>query len=87
VRRQDVQIPAPDGYSNGTLHIPDGDGPWPGVLVCPDAGGARETFRHMGDLRVGDPKVEAELEVGHTDQVVPAGCSRVGRVSALARSG
>jgi carboxymethylenebutenolidase len=49
MRRLDVQIPAPDGHSNGTLHLPDGDGPWPGVLVFPDAGGARETFRRMGD--------------------------------------
>jgi len=53
VGRRDVQIPAPDGYSNGTLHVPDGDGPWPGVLVFPDAGGARETFRHMGDRLAG----------------------------------
>ena len=49
MRRLDVQVPAPDGRSNGTLHLPDGDGPWPGVLVFPDAGGARETFRQMGD--------------------------------------
>jgi carboxymethylenebutenolidase len=49
MRRLDVQIPAPDGHSNGTLHVPDGNGPWPGVLVFPDAGGARETFRQMGD--------------------------------------
>jgi carboxymethylenebutenolidase len=49
MRRLDVQIPAPDGDSKGTLHLPDGDGPWPGVLVFPDAGGARETFRQMGD--------------------------------------
>jgi carboxymethylenebutenolidase len=47
--RVDVQIPTPDGHSNGTLHVPDGNGPWPGVLVFPDAGGARETFRQMGD--------------------------------------
>ena len=47
--RVEVQIPAPDGRSNGTLHLPDGDGPWPGVLVFPDAGGVRETFRLMGD--------------------------------------
>ena len=47
--RLDVQIPAPDGQSNGTLHLPDGDGPWSGVLVFPDAGGLRETFRQMGD--------------------------------------
>jgi hypothetical protein len=31
--RLDVQIPAPDGRSNGTLHLPDGGSPWPGVLV------------------------------------------------------
>jgi carboxymethylenebutenolidase len=47
--RIDVQIPAPDGQSNGTLHVPDGDGPWPGVVVFPDAGGARETMREVGD--------------------------------------
>jgi dienelactone hydrolase len=49
MRRLDVQIPAPDGHSNGTLHVPDVHGRWPGVLVFPDAGGARETFRQMGD--------------------------------------
>ena len=47
--RLDVQIPAPDGHSQGTLHLPEGDGPWPGVLLFPDAGGARETIRQMGD--------------------------------------
>ncbi len=45
----DVEVPTPDGHSNGTLHLPAGDGPWPGVLVFPDAGGTRETFRQMGD--------------------------------------
>jgi carboxymethylenebutenolidase len=49
MRRLDVQIPTPDGQSNGTLHVPDVNGPWPGVLVFPDAGGARETFRQLGD--------------------------------------
>ena len=53
MRRLDVQIPAPDGHSRGTLHLPDGDGPWPGVLVFPDAGGARETIRQMGDRLAG----------------------------------
>lgn len=47
--RLDVQIRTPDGRTAGTLHVPDGAGPWPGVLVFPDAGGARETFRQMGD--------------------------------------
>ena len=51
--RLDVQIPAPDGRSNGTLHLPGGAGPWPGVLVFPDAGGARETFGQMGDRLAG----------------------------------
>jgi carboxymethylenebutenolidase len=49
----DVQIPAADGHSNGTLHLPEGAGPWPGVLVFPDAGGARETFRKLGDRLAG----------------------------------
>ena len=47
--RQDVQIRTADGHSAGTLHTPEGTGPWPGVLVFPDAGGARETFGQMGD--------------------------------------
>ena len=51
--RRDVRIPAPDGHSHGTLHVPDGDGPWPGVLVFPDAGGVRETFGQMGDRLAG----------------------------------
>jgi carboxymethylenebutenolidase len=51
--RLDVQIPAPDGHSHGTLHAPDEGGPWPGVLVFPDAGGARETFGQMGDRLAG----------------------------------
>jgi carboxymethylenebutenolidase len=49
----DVQVPAADGHSNGTLHVPEGDGPWPAVLVFPDAGGVRETFRQMGDRLAG----------------------------------
>jgi carboxymethylenebutenolidase len=49
----DVQVPAADGHSNGTLHVPEGDGPWPGVLVFPDAGGVRQTFRQMGDRLAG----------------------------------
>ena len=51
--RLDVQIPAPDGQSNASLHIPDGTGPHPGVLMFPDAGGLRETFRQMGDHLAG----------------------------------
>jgi carboxymethylenebutenolidase len=53
MRRLDVRIPMPDGHSNGTLHIPGGDGRWPGVLVFPDAGGVRETIARMGDHLAG----------------------------------
>ena len=51
--RLGVQIRTPDGHSRGTLHVPGGDGPWPGVLVFPDAGGVRETFSRMGDHLAG----------------------------------
>ena len=53
MRRQDTEIPMPDGTSRGTLHIPDGDDPRPGVLVFPDAGGVRETFRQLADRLAG----------------------------------
>jgi carboxymethylenebutenolidase len=42
-----------DGTCPVTLHTPDGDGPWPGVIMYPDAGGARQTFREMGDKLAG----------------------------------
>ncbi|HEX4833591.1 MAG TPA: dienelactone hydrolase family protein [Trebonia sp.] len=47
--RLDAEIPAPDGTAAGTLHVPDGDGPWPGVIMFPDAFGLRETMRGMAD--------------------------------------
>jgi carboxymethylenebutenolidase len=47
--RTDVQIPTRDGVSNGTLHVPEGEGPWPGVLVFTDIFGPREVFAAMGD--------------------------------------
>jgi carboxymethylenebutenolidase len=47
--RIDVEIPTPDGRSAGSLHLPEGSGPWPAVLLLPDAGGRRETFEQMGD--------------------------------------
>jgi carboxymethylenebutenolidase len=53
VGRLSVRVPAPDGVCDGTLHVPEGDGPWPGVLVFPDAGGARETIRRMADRLAG----------------------------------
>jgi carboxymethylenebutenolidase len=45
----DVVVPTPDGSCAATLHQPEGSGPWPAVIMYPDAGGVRETFRQMGD--------------------------------------
>lgn len=47
--RIDVTIPTADGEAAASLHLPDGDGPWPGVVMFPDAGGARGTFSAMAD--------------------------------------
>lgn len=47
--RLDVEIPAPDGTAKGTLHVPDGTGPWPGVVMFPDAFGLRATQSDMAD--------------------------------------
>lgn len=51
--RLEVQIPTRDGLSNGSLHVPDGEGPWPGVVVFPDAFGLRDVMRQMGDHLAG----------------------------------
>jgi carboxymethylenebutenolidase len=47
--RIDVVVTTPDGRCGATLHVPAGPGPWPAVIMYPDAGGVRETFREMGD--------------------------------------
>ncbi|MFD0690011.1 dienelactone hydrolase family protein [Actinomadura fibrosa] len=47
--RPNVQVPTPDGRCEASLHVPGGSGPWPGVVMFPDAGGVRETFRRMAD--------------------------------------
>jgi carboxymethylenebutenolidase len=47
--RVTVEIPAPDGTARGTLVLPEGDGPWPGVVLFPDAAGRRETMLEMAE--------------------------------------
>lgn len=42
-------ITTADGTCPVTLHTPEGEGPWPGIVMYPDAGGTRQTFREMGD--------------------------------------
>jgi carboxymethylenebutenolidase len=45
--QRDVTIPTPDGTCDASLHTPDGDGPWPAVIMFTDAGGVRPTFHGM----------------------------------------
>ncbi len=40
-------ITTPDGTCPVTLAVPDGAGPWPAVVMYPDAGGARPTIWEM----------------------------------------
>jgi carboxymethylenebutenolidase len=51
--RIDVQVPTRDGVSKGTLHVPEGEGPWPGVLVFTDIFGPRDSFLPVGDRLAG----------------------------------
>ncbi|BBY29426.1 dienelactone hydrolase family protein [Mycolicibacterium sediminis] len=46
-------ITTPDGACPVTLSTPDGDGPWPGVVLYPDAGGTRQTFVDMAEKLAG----------------------------------
>jgi len=45
----DVEVSTPDGAAGASLHVPGGPGPWPGVIMYPDAGGTRQVFREMGE--------------------------------------
>jgi carboxymethylenebutenolidase len=45
--QRDVSITTPDGTLGASLHTPDGAGPWPAVIMYPDAGGVRPTFHDM----------------------------------------
>ncbi|KLO29564.1 dienelactone hydrolase family protein [Mycobacterium haemophilum] len=40
-------LTTPDGRCPVQSFTPDGDGPWPGVVMYPDAGGVRDTFYQM----------------------------------------
>jgi carboxymethylenebutenolidase len=46
-------ITTPDGDCSVTLSTPEGTGPWPGVVMYPDAGGARPIIRQMAELLAG----------------------------------
>jgi carboxymethylenebutenolidase len=42
-------ITTADGSCSVTLSTPEGEGPWPAVVMYPDAGGARPTFVSMAE--------------------------------------
>lgn len=44
-----VQIETPDGVCPAALSHPEGEGPWPAVIMLPDAGGMRDVARQMGE--------------------------------------
>lgn len=50
---QNVVVTTVDGECTATLHTPSTEGSHPGVLMYPDAAGARETFAAMGDRLAG----------------------------------
>jgi carboxymethylenebutenolidase len=50
----DVDVPTPDGSARATLHMPDGSGPWPAVIMYPDAGSVREALLRMADQLAAD---------------------------------
>src|SRR4051812_8476326 len=44
-----VTIPTTDGTCSATLHVPEDGTQHPAVILYPDAGGTRDTFRQMAD--------------------------------------
>ena len=61
----DVVVVTGDGDAGASLHRPDGSGPWPAVILYPDAGGTRDVFRQMGDRLAGEGYVVLVPDVYH----------------------
>jgi carboxymethylenebutenolidase len=47
--QRQVDITTEDGTCRAWLSAPEGDGPWPGIIMYPDAGGIREAPLQMGE--------------------------------------
>ncbi len=47
--QRSVEIETVDGICPAALSVPVGEGPWPAVVMFPDAGGMRDTMRQMGE--------------------------------------
>jgi carboxymethylenebutenolidase len=48
VTQRSLEIETADGICPAALSLP-GEGPWPAVIMFPDAGGMRDTMRQMGE--------------------------------------
>jgi carboxymethylenebutenolidase len=51
--QREISISTGDGECSASLHTPAGAGPWPAVIMYPDAGSLRDVFRAMGDHLAG----------------------------------
>jgi carboxymethylenebutenolidase len=51
--QRNVVIDTDDGACPVSVHTPGGSGPWPAVIMYPDAAGLRDTFREMGERLAG----------------------------------
>lgn len=51
--QHDVEVPMGDQVAAASLHVPDGDGPWPAVVLYPDAAGLRDAHRDMAEHLAG----------------------------------
>jgi carboxymethylenebutenolidase len=51
--QHDVEVPTADGVATASLHVPDGEGPWPAVIMYPDAMGLRAAHREMAEHLAG----------------------------------
>lgn len=47
--QRSVEIETADGTCPAALSVPEGAGPWPAVIMFPDAGGMRDAMRQMGE--------------------------------------
>ncbi|MGB5111391.1 MAG: dienelactone hydrolase family protein [Mycobacterium sp.] len=61
-------ITTDDGTCRVTVAKPDGDGPWPAVVMYPDAGGIRTTFDEMAAQLAGYGYVVLVSDVYYRDQ-------------------
>jgi carboxymethylenebutenolidase len=93
MERTGVEIETPDGTCRAILHTPDAEGPWPGVLYYPDAGGVRETFAAMADRLAGEGFAVLLPDIYHRTPYEPFDTSTLfgdpeefARLGALARA-